>query len=47
MKELQILMDFAKDSKSEVIRRANGSHSLSSSEWSNLKNAVRNVLNKK
>lgn len=47
MKDLQILMEFAKSSKSEVIRRANGSHALSDSEWVNLKNAVKNTLNKK
>lgn len=44
MRQLQILMEFAKNSDSEVIKRANGSHSLTSSQWVNLKKVIKNQI---
>lgn len=47
MRNLQILMSIAKNSKSEVVNRANGSHALTGRFVKDLGKVLRNKLNNK
>ena len=47
MRNLQILMSIARDSDSEVIKRARGSHALTGSFRKDLTKVLKNKLNDK